>query len=225
MVFGLLRLDRKVSAAKKRLSRLRSKPFFTGYVSQIRPSNDQFEIILSLDDLPKAQKMVSCGSLKVGQEVVGRVERVEPYGVLVTVEVDGATVNRHGLLHIQKVADLFGQFINKEEGLKKAGLGRGERVKLQVTALASKRLSLDFTEDVKANARQEQEDIAKQRELKRNPPLADASRTVSGPGSVDVEEGADELEANDDEVDWEEEGDEGYDEDRDIEDQLGLGSY
>jgi hypothetical protein len=57
--------------------------------------------------------------------------------------------NRHGLLHIQRVADLYGHFIDKAKGLAEAGLERQARVQLQVLSNHRKRLLLDFTDETK----------------------------------------------------------------------------
>jgi predicted RNA-binding protein with RPS1 domain len=65
--------------------------------------------------------------LQPKQELVGTVTRIVPYGVFVDV---GA--NRRGLLHIQKVADLYGHYIDKEQGLEEAGLERGARIRVAV---------------------------------------------------------------------------------------------
>ncbi|GKY92281.1 hypothetical protein MPSEU_000199200 [Mayamaea pseudoterrestris] len=248
LVFGMLRLDRKESAARKKLQKLKSKPCFSAYVSRIRPCNDEFEISLvaaaaehdatTTTTAAAIGPKVSVSRLRVGQQVIGRVERVEPYGVLVSVETDAGTVNRHGLVHVQRVADLFGHYINKEQGLKDAGLGRGERIRLQVASVESKRLFLDFTDEVKEAAAQEREERRKEKETKqaeRNAVASPAERVVpvasspavalpvsSTDASVNEVDQEDDYDDDEDE-DWDE--DEDYDEDRDIEDQLGLGTY
>ena len=254
MVFGMLRLDRKESAARKKLQRLKEKKSFTAYVSRLRPDNDEFEIVLTTDNIPQQQKqLVSLSSLRIGQEVIGTVNRVEPYGVLVQVQADNegnAVFNRHGLLHIQKVADLFGTFINKEQGLKESGLGKGDKVRLQVASLKSKRLYLDFTDDVKAAAEQERQEAEQIREKNQAAQEVAAARSVPGlVASVNIEEEAtmmipsfeiddnlksidnegdamdDNYDEDEDEDEYYDDDDEDYDEDRDIEDQLGLGTY
>jgi hypothetical protein len=182
MVFGLLRLDRKASAAQKKLQRLQGKPCFTAYVSRIRPSNDEFEIVLSADNVvTEGNRKVSVSSLRVGQE-----------------------------------------------GLEEAGLGKGERVRLQVASLKSKRLTLDFTNSVKAEALKEKEERTRQEEQSRMAaqlPAIAVSQAVLSPPAVyeqELEQGTSSfLNSDEEEDDW----DEDYDEDRDIEDQLGLGMY
>ncbi len=86
-------------------------------------------------------------SMKPGQEVVGTVKKLVPYGALVDI---GA--NRLGLLHIKKVADLYGGYIDKEKGLKEAGLELGTKIKAQIESNEKKRLFLDFTTEVKEEA-------------------------------------------------------------------------
>jgi predicted RNA-binding protein with RPS1 domain len=155
MVNGMLRLDRsKLSVAKKRTARIRKKDQVDLYVSRIQAECGRLEVCADPDNVKryKSQGKVSVSSLKPGQEVVGEVVKLLPYGVMVDV---GA--NRLGLLHIQKVADLYGRYINKEKGLDKFGLERGARIKLVVLSNEKKRLSLDFTEDVKEEAAEERE--------------------------------------------------------------------
>jgi predicted RNA-binding protein with RPS1 domain len=236
IVNGMLRLDRKESVAKKRIKRLQTSDAFTAYVSRIRPNNDQFEIVTSRELIEnyKERKFASAGALKPGQQVTGTVVRLEDYGVFVQLEVDGAPVNRPGLLHIQRVADLYGCYINKKEGLEEAGLERGARVKLQVLSNDKQRLFLDFTDDVKAEADAERDE--------ENEPTAQSKgcsvQTVDDQSVVSEEvmsawaeynpggEGAESLESENDvttqELYYE---DDDFDEDREIEDALGIGTY
>ena len=246
---AMLRLnERKKSVAVKRAARLRRKEYFPVYVSRIRLDNDQLEVCLNPEDVAQYQeqqekKRISVSNLKQGQECVGTVERVLDYGVLVNV---GA--NRRGLLHIQRVADLNGRFVNKADGLIEAGLERGARIKVQVLEpVQKKRLFLDFTEDVKQNAREETE---KQKEAQQGNEVMESDRkdslgneasvTPSGQSTLSSDPYAEyaqeaaayqkqnqavagEVGYDDDEVDDDEYDD--YDEDRDIEDALGLGTY
>ncbi len=127
MVSGMLRVAKSYSkpkVVKKKIKRYTGKEVEL-YVSNIRLDEGRLEVCTSLEgledkkkkDKEKGDKIISISSLREGQEVVGTVVDVRPYGVMVNV---GA--NRNGLLHIQKVADLYGRYINREDGLVEAGL-------------------------------------------------------------------------------------------------------
>lgn len=146
--------------------------------------------------------------------------RIMPYGVMVDV---GA--NRLGLLHIRRVRELYGKYIDKEQGLIAAGLEKGAQVRLCVDCVDKRRLSLDFTEDVKSEAKSELDakntkvpmentDSGQVKEVNAisAEELAEwAAFGAQGDGET-VEEGSDQ--------DYDE-----YDEEREIEDSLGLGYY
>ena len=246
IVTAVLRLDqdrRKLSVARKRAARLKGRPAFSGFVTRIRPDNDQFEICLSPEEAQSRQrpKLPGVSSLSVAQEVIGTVVRIENYGVLVNVGV-----NRPGLLHIKTVADLVGKFVPPTvEGFEEVGLELGAKVKLQVQSNEKKRLFLDFTEDVKREAEQEREDRKRKPEKQAIEVIEGDSGVqvdVDGPSSDAItdsfsalskeeeaawaayafqsESAQEEEEDDDDEYD-----DDDYDEDRDIEDALGLGTY
>ena len=191
IVTAMLRLGpggKKESVARKRASRLRNKPYFPVYVSRIRTANDALEVCLSPEEArevarndeakrrgrynndndndnnnnnPEETNAIGWkGGVLPGQIVTGRVVRVEDYGVLV--RIDGIQ-RRHGLLHIQTVADLLGTYIDKSRGLiETAGLDRGTRVQLQVsrkkTATGGKKgkeIALEFTEEAQRAAMEE----------------------------------------------------------------------
>jgi len=125
MVSAMLRFQTKytkISVIRKRTAKFSEKQVEL-YVHKIRLDNGQLEVcedhetLLSAIANDEKKSIVPASSLKVGQELVGTVIELRPYGCLVDV---GA--NRRGLLHIQKVADLYGKYINKENGLKMAGL-------------------------------------------------------------------------------------------------------
>jgi predicted RNA-binding protein with RPS1 domain len=222
IVNAMLRLDRKESVARKKSARLKKQKHFPAYVSRIRLGNQRLEVSLSPDVVAMRddRKKVPASKLVVGQEVVGSVVRIEPFGVFVDV---GA--NRLGLLHIQKVADLYGHYIDKAKGLVAAGLERGAKVRLQVASNDRQRLSLDFTEDVKEAARSAEEsapeDSARNAEVNpthSSPSVVELSLEVQASTSRIASEVEDEEDEDDDEYDE-------YDEDRDIEDALGLGTY
>jgi len=237
IVNAMLRLDRnKLSVARKRAARLRKKKSFVAYVSRVRVETGEFEISL---DPPQAEreKRLSLSSLKSGQEVAGKVIRVEDYGVLIDV---GA--NHHGLLPIQHVADLYGHYIDKRKGLEDAGLERGARLRLQVASNEGrKRLKLDFTDQVKEQAKLEGEERQQQKQNRKNDrrqqvSSQQGSRQATASKSNDRGVSEDEAAAwaannsgtmgqDDKEEDDDYEDTEDYDEDRDIEDALGLGTY
>jgi predicted RNA-binding protein with RPS1 domain len=227
IVNALLRLDRKDSVARKRASRLRKKLSFQVFVDRIRPDNDQLEVSLTLPS--ERPKKVSVSSLAVGDEVVGTVVRTEAYGALIDV---GA--NRHGLLHIQRVGDLYSQFIAGEKGLHKAGVELRAKLRLQVASIEKKRLFLDFTDDAKQEAAKEKErkeGRGKKESVNESPeeeaPSAESLDEAAAWAAYATQTQQEETEDSDDDDDDDDEdydGDE-YDEDRDIEDALGLGRY
>jgi predicted RNA-binding protein with RPS1 domain len=229
MVNGMLRLDRsKLSVARKRAARFRKKDRVDLYVSRIQAECGRLELCADPDDVKKYknQGKVSVSSLTPGLEVVGQVVKLLPYGVMVDV---GA--NRLGLLHIQKVADLYGRYIHKEKGLDKFGLERGARIKLVVSSNEKKRLALDFTDNIKEEAAMERAaEESKQRQAKSSGMSEEELAAWDEFASRETEsvESKKEVAAADEDEDEEDEDDEDYDdydEERDIEDQLGLGTY
>ncbi|CAB9515134.1 Domain protein [Seminavis robusta] len=246
MVNAMLRLGRKgakESVTRKRLARLRNKKNFECFVSRVLLDNGHLEVVLNEYDVPESQNdPVSVSSLKPGQELVGTVQRVVPYGVFVDV---GA--NRPGLLHIQKVADLYGVYIDKDKGLEEAGLERGAKIKVRVDTNEKKRLFLDFTADVKEEAARERQEKEKQKKARKSSetttssPVGAVASAGSAAGTVTstVATNNDSQDSKEEEDPWaayasvyEDDNGSGddddyddYDEDRDIEDSLGLGTY
>ena len=160
-------------------------------------------------------------SLQEGEEVLGKVVRVEKYGVFID-----AGANRLGLLHILKVRKLYGKFIDGEKGLIEAGLERGAKVRLCVESVEKRRLSLDFTDDVKRESTSALE--ATSAESKTLPLIENRYTKSETEEKSDFPQlltampvDADVL----DEQEYQDDGDGDYDEDRDIEDSLGLGFY
>lgn len=231
IVTGMLRLDRaKQSVTKKRAARLRQKEAVELWVSRVQTGSGRLEVCLNEDDVKRYQgkPKVSITSLCVGDEVRGRVVRVLPYGVMVDI---GA--NRLGLLHIGKVRDLYGKYINKEKGLTDAGLERGAQVRLRVEAIENRELSLDFTEDVKSEARAELEaTTSKATRLESNyDGIQSDKRNLSVTQLAEwaefaaISENTTEDVIGDEQVDSDEDDYDDYDEEREIEDSLGLGFY
>lgn len=238
IVNGMLRLGRsKISVAKKRAARLRKKDEIEVYVSRVQIGCGRLEVCSSLDEVDKyrGDPKIPISAIKAGQEVTGVVTRLLPFGAIVDI---GA--NRDGLLHIKKVADLYGKYIDKEKGLAEAGLERGAKVRLQVESNEDKRLFLDFTCDVKDEA---EKDLAEASSSKsKNAPnqkaatenaidmsteeLAEWAAYASQEGTIaDSDDSANQVDPDDGNEDDSEDDYDDYDEERDIEDSLGLGFY
>jgi len=136
MVNAMLRLGKnnKPSKIHKRVKRLSAGPVEL-FVYKIRMDHGMLEVLLSEEALDRelakdsSKSIVSAASLQVGQELIGKVVELRSYGCLVDV---GA--NRRGLLHIQKVADLYGKYIDKEKGLENAGLEKGAEIRVAVAS-------------------------------------------------------------------------------------------
>lgn len=244
MVSGMARVAKNFSKpkiVKKKIQRLSNKEVEV-YVHKIRLSEGRLEVCTSLEELEReieknekrveeGKEMVPVSSLQAGQDVVGKVVEVRPYGVMVDV---GA--NRNGLLHIQQVADLYRRYIDKEEGLIEAGLERGAEVRLRVSSIERKRLFLEFTQDtmdaaaeeaamMEAEAKAEEEAATKAaEEAKMKEALQSETDESEDENDVDQSNGYDEEAAA-----WAAYGndyaDEEDDEDADIEDALGISSY
>ena len=237
----MLRLSReKISVSRKRTARFRKKNNITLYVSRIQKECGRFEVCATLEDVKKYTSItpkISVTSLKNGQVVTGEVVKLYPYGAIIDI---GA--NRRGLLHITKVAKLMNKCINKEKGLINSGLEKGAKVRLMVESIDKRRLSLDFTDDVKEDARKELKMAAAQKKMdaaKKNDVSSDdniqrdddelaswaefaANQEVA---QDDENDNDDDDDVDDDDDDDEEDDDDDYDEDRDIESAFGLDSY
>lgn len=219
IVHGMLRLPRsKPSVARKRAARLRKKKACELYVSRIQVECNRFEVCTTeeeAEEIYNAEKKRPISSLLVGEEVTGVVKKLLPYGAMVDV---GA--NRVGLLHIKTVAELYNRFIDKEKGLEAAGLERGAKIRLSVAAIDKRRLSLEFTPDVRNASKNETKDNTSL--------LSNVSDCLSTTELAEWAEYATEtpsqgLTKDEEDVDYDDEED--YDEDKDIEDSLGLGFY
>lgn len=237
MVSGMHRVAKsfaKPSVVKKKVQKLTNKPVEL-VVHRIFPENGYLEVKLSKEesekDLENYQQKVSASSLKEGQEVIGKVVDIRPYGCIIDV---GA--NRNGLLHIQRIADLFDKYIDKEKGIEEVGLERSAIIRVSVESNQKKRLFLDFTEETKQLAKEEA--IAKEKKKEEETEAREIAEAEAAAAAMAASFGFDEpakedspSDTDDDEAamwaayanDYTE--DDHYDEDADIEDSLGLGSY
>lgn len=233
IVNGMLRLDRgKASVARKRAARFHKKDNVQLFVSRVQKECGRLEVCAKIEDLKKyaSEPKISVTTLKKDQEVIGKVVKLHPYGAIIDI---GANVK--GLLHIKKVASLMNRFIDKEKGLKSAGLEKGAKVRLTIESIEKRRLSLDFTEDVKEEARQEKieekEPInEQQRSIGEKDYSQDELDTWAEYANEQVltakldEEKVDYKGGDDDDDDDEYEYDQ-YDEEMDIESSMGLDMY
>lgn len=241
IVNGMVRLGTrfspKPSVIRKRVDKLNKssdRELIELYVHKIRSDCAQLELrlqpieedITSADDETINVCVVPASTLEPLQELVGKVVRVEDYGVFVDV---GA--NRLGLLHIQKVADLYGRYIDKSDGLVEAGLERGAKIRVSVDTNARKRLFFNFPADVLNEAEEEQkqkelqEENDRQKDLEQEETVAILAEETSEEED-DMAAWADFAAApdfNDDDYYYDDPKEE--DEDRNIEDSLGMGSY
>lgn len=230
IVNGMLRLERsKQSVAQKRAGRLRKKKEVELYVSRIQRDCGRLEVVRTLEEIEAYKDSPSkrrISSFSVDEEVSGKIVELRPYGAIVDI---GA--NRLGLVHIQRVADLYEKYIDKEKGLAKAGLERGARVRLSVVSNTKRRLSLDFTPDVKKSAKEERaiqsspaESRARMESISSGEIVADEEAESAPQASKGI--GATPNDDQNPEMDKSSEEDDGdYDEDEDIEDAFGLGFY
>jgi hypothetical protein len=153
MVSGMMRLGNdkgykmKLSIAKKKSKKFEYKPVEL-FVSKIRLDHGTLEVSSNApNNLGNEPALISASTLKLGDELIGTVVEVRPYGCIVHV---GA--NRKGLLHIKMIAKLYGTYIAKEQGIIDAGLEKGARIRVSVRSNIRKRLLLDFPVDVKESA-------------------------------------------------------------------------
>lgn len=233
MVSGMLRLGSKYtkpSVIRKKATKLAGKSIDL-YVHRIFKDDCRLEVKLVEDGVKPdlsadnmRQKLLPISSLKVGQEFTGTIVQVRPYGCIVDV---GA--NRHGLLHIQRVADLYQEYIDKEKGLEDAGLEKGFQIKLIVLSNEKKRLSLDFTKETKDFFEEEREkEKTEAVEVESSSQISED--TTDDTVEIDISEEEEEAAAwaayaTENEYDNDFEDDDDYDEDREIESALGLDYY
>ena len=216
IVNGMLRIGKKgmkKGVIRKKIKKMPPNTLIEVYVSRIRAEEGTFEVCLNKDEALEIRDItnqrISASSLKVGGELNGVVRSVHPFGVFVDVNA-----NRNGLLHISKVAKAHDTFVDKEDGLKRWGLNRGSQVYVRVLSNEKKRLELDLAPPPVVV---EEKDVVDE---------ADEDDMIDDTLAINVvDEEADMWAAyttadhatNDDEDE--------YDEDTDIEDSLGIGSW
>eukprot|EP00985_Skeletonema_marinoi_P019590 scaffold11309_cov122-Skeletonema_marinoi.AAC.2 len=192
-----------------------------------RLDHGSFEVCLSREEALSSYKKekVSASKLMPGEQLSGVVRDVRPYGVFVDV---GA--NRKGLIHISTVAKSQDCYINKEEGLKSAGFARGSPVQVVVLNNEKKRLEFDLYVPEEEPIPDESSDETTTIELKseedeealawgayNNEPTKEISTVEADMWAAYAANESNNAEEDDD--------DDYYDEDEDIEDALGIGSY
>jgi predicted RNA-binding protein with RPS1 domain len=227
IVNGMLRIPgkkgMKPSVVRKKVKNIPSDSLIEVYVSKIRLEHDSFEVCLNREDALSRYKeqKVSASKFTPGQLLSGVVRDVLPYGVFVDI---GAS--RKGLIHITNVAKSRDCYINKEEGLKSAGLARGSHVRVVVLNNEKKRLEFDLYEAEKAPIAEESlDETAIGFSEGDEEALAWGAYNDERTDEISAEEAdmwaayaAYENSAEDEENDY-------YDEDEEIEDALGIGSY
>jgi len=234
IVNGMLRLDRgKASVARKRAARFRKKDQVQLFVSRVQKECGRLEVCAKIDHVEKyaTEPKIPVTRLKKDQEVIGRVVKLYPYGAIIDI---GANVR--GLLHITKVARMMNRYIDKEEGLKNAGLEKDAKVRLMIESVEKRRLSLDFTDDVKEDARKdkidkkesknEEQQLIDENDYSQNNDELEtwaAYANQEGPNDKQEKEEVGSTSIDDDGYDYE--YDDKYDEEMDIESSLGLDMY
>mmetsp|Transcript_10657 Transcript_10657/g.16206 ORF Transcript_10657/g.16206 Transcript_10657/m.16206 type:complete len:254 (+) Transcript_10657:243-1004(+) len=244
----------KPSVVRKKLQKMPPTDIIEVYVSKISLAEGRFEVSLSKEDALEraslAEKIVPASSLKVGEILTGIVKQVKPYGVFVNVN----NANRNGLIHISKVAKRYDSYVAKEDGLKSLGLRSGSPVDVIVLSNDKKRLELDLAPIVEESPADDVEDEVESHTVDSTGAISDALEdedaawAAYGAGEGSGSDNASEDEAamwaayaapdsstNDDEAAmWAayaapdspiDDDEDDYDEDEDIEDALGIGSY
>lgn len=162
--------------------------------------------------------------------MAGFVRDIHPYGIFVDV---GA--NRKGLLHISKIAEHYDRYIAKEAGFQKLGLKPGTPIDVEVVTNDKKRLELGFPSaviesdesDKTATSTSEAKAAASSFDISEEEAAAWAAYGNDADNqydNVDDEEAAMWAAYADYQPNQDEEDDE-PDEDREIEDALGIGSW
>ena len=216
----------KPSERRKKVKKIPTDSLFKVYVSKVTLEHGSFEVCLNREDAlsNNKKKKFSASSLAPGEQFSGVVRDVLPYGVFVDI---GA--NRKGLIHISKVAQSQDRYIDKEKGLKNAGLSKGSSVEVVVVSNDKKRLELDLHVAKEESIPEESDGVDESSTIASKISEVDeetlASAAYNNEPSISAEEAdmwaayaAYENDANDGQDDY-------YDEDEEIEDALGIGSY
>ena len=245
IINGMMRVggrETKKAVVQKRLKRIfYNNNTYTSlvpvYVSKISLHEKRFEVLPSHEEAVKhfeqTPRKVSVSSLRPGQELVGKILRVQPYGAIIDI---GA--NKHGLLHINTVAKLTGsRDVFKKNGLKEVGIVPKAEVRVSVLSNGFKQykiktenakqkwvrqLELDFTKDAKEEAEKEQRE-ANQRKVEERRAKWEANRLENDRRKMTTEDVSESESFVS--VAFEDEEEEDFDEDRAIEEALGLDYY
>ena len=227
IVNGMLRIGKrgmKPSVARKKVKKIPTDSLVEVYVSKLWLDHGGFEVCLSREEALSSykEKKIPCSSLKQGEILSGKVKHIKDYGFFVDV---GA--NRNGLIHISKVATAQNRYINKEEGLKSAGLARGSTVRVIVLSNEKKRLQLDLLTEEEQSPEDDRSDVSTTTDL------ADPEEALAW-AAYNSNESTEDISTEEADM-WaayaayenveEEEDEDYYDEDEEIEDALGIGSY
>ena len=173
-------------------------------------------------------RLIPASSLQTGQELFGYVKNITPYGVFIDV---GA--NRKGLLHITRVAKHYDTYIDKEDGLKKVGLKQGSRVDVVVLSNDKKRLEFDFLPAV-VESKEKEETNASSTSTEISSAYDDISEEEAAAWAAFGSNESHQYDITDEEAAmWaaynpsgnESDDEDEHDEDKDIEDALGIGSW
>lgn len=225
VVNGMLRMQhayKKESVVRKKAARLAKKRSIPVHVSRIFLAEGRFEVVLDAADVPRHPKVLQSSSrLQPGDTARGKVIRWNDYGVMVRL----AGYNRPGLLHILRVRETYGKYIDG-----KAGLQATLPLVFPCVVLSNekKRLFLDFHEDFKREI-QQPELRAQVAEVADTSTVVDQDLSTPTKLMTDVaidSPAGDSYEDEEDEEWYDQDGDdEEYDEDRDLEDRFGMGTY
>lgn len=254
IVNGMIRLGEqgmKISLARKKASKIPADTMVEVYVSKVNLDEATLEVCFSreeaLDRASSGRSKIPASSLTVGEILTGTVKNVTPYGVFVDVNA-----NRNGLLHISKVAAKQNAFVAQEEGLKKLGFVKGSPVFVMVVSNDGKRLEFDLAPDIadldddddnEDDDDDDDDDNNDDEDNDDNPFRGMTSFKLSSASADDksVTEDMSSNIGNDEAAMWaayaaadtstnnddeeEDDDDDEYDEDADIEDALGIGSW
>lgn len=180
-------------------------------------------------EISKRKALVSASTLAPGQELSGYVRDIHPYGVFVDV---GA--NRKGLLHISTIASHYDMYINKEEGFRKVGLKPGAKIDVIVLKNEKKRLELGYPPDI-VESDKEKETVSSSEEDKAiSDPYDKSEEEAAAWAANGSSDDSDQYNLSEEEAAmWaaysnpysQDDDDDEPDEDREIEDALGIGSW